>query len=170
MPTFTLVISFLLRKEYPMKGIKGSVKQFGDPCARCGVVLTEENSLVRSPPRSGLLSYCRSCTNEKARAWRANNKEKVSQKNKAYRARLKKDVLDAYGGACSCCGETTPEFLAIDHIGGGGNAERQRLNINSGWQMALHVRKRGFPDSYRILCHNCNQAIGWYGRCPHADS
>ena len=26
----------------------------------------------------------------------------------------------------------------------------------------------GFPkDKYRLLCHNCNQSMGWYGYCPH---
>ena len=24
-----------------------------------------------------------------------------------------------------------------------------------------------FPDSVRVLCHNCNQALGFYGFCPH---
>jgi hypothetical protein len=23
------------------------------------------------------------------------------------------------------------------------------------------------PDGFRVLCHNCNQAIGYYGVCPH---
>ena len=25
-----------------------------------------------------------------------------------------------------------------------------------------------FPEGFRVLCHNCNQAIGYYGECPHA--
>jgi hypothetical protein len=25
----------------------------------------------------------------------------------------------------------------------------------------------GFPEGFRVLCHNCNQAIGLYGFCPH---
>lgn len=24
-----------------------------------------------------------------------------------------------------------------------------------------------FPPGFRVLCHNCNQARGFYGYCPH---
>lgn len=27
--------------------------------------------------------------------------------------------------------------------------------------------KNDFPDVFQVLCHNCNQAIGYYGSCPH---
>jgi len=26
---------------------------------------------------------------------------------------------------------------------------------------------QGYPTGFRVLCHNCNQAIGLYGYCPH---
>lgn len=29
------------------------------------------------------------------------------------------------------------------------------------------VIEEGFPDTYRLLCWNCNCAIGIYGECPH---
>jgi hypothetical protein len=30
------------------------------------------------------------------------------------------------------------------------------------------VIKQGFPkDRFRLLCHNCNCARGYYGYCPH---
>ena len=30
------------------------------------------------------------------------------------------------------------------------------------------LRARGFPLGYRVLCHNCNLARGFYGYCPHS--
>ena len=30
-----------------------------------------------------------------------------------------------------------------------------------------YLKIRGFPPGYQVLCHNCNQAKGFYGKCPH---
>lgn len=35
------------------------------------------------------------------------------------------DMLNAYGGLCKCCGESSPDFLSLDHIDGGGNKDRK---------------------------------------------
>lgn len=84
------------------------------------------------------------------------------------RRRLRKEALDHYGGACSCCEETAFEFLAIDHIDGGGNKHRKEVsNGNGGYAFYLFLRREGWPEGFRVLCHNCNQAIGLYGHCPH---
>lgn len=71
-----------------------------------------------------------------------------------------------YIAKCVCCGESEPMFLAIDHINGGGSKERKTLK-NAGTNFYRHIVKNGYPKNYRILCHNCNQAKGYYGRCPH---
>lgn len=58
-------------------------------------------------------------------------------------------------------------FLALDHIHGGGGKERRTLCSS-----ALHarLRKAGWPkDQHQLLCHNCNLAKGFYGRCPHQE-
>ena len=31
------------------------------------------------------------------------------------------------------------------------------------------IIRNDYPDDFRVLCWNCNQAIGFYGRCPHRD-
>lgn len=80
------------------------------------------------------------------------------------RRELRQKVIDGYGGGCACCSETTFEFLAIDHVNGGGSKEREKL---SSWQLVNKVYKLGFPPEYQILCHNCNSAKGWWGECPH---
>jgi hypothetical protein len=29
------------------------------------------------------------------------------------------------------------------------------------------LARQGYPPGYRVLCHNCNSAYGYYGHCPH---
>ncbi len=87
---------------------------------------------------------------------------------KAHR-KLKKAVIEAYGGKCACCGESHSEFLSIDHINGGGAKHRKSLGIlGGGTNFYKWLKKEGFPQGeYQLLCHNCNQALGAYGYCPH---
>jgi hypothetical protein len=76
-------------------------------------------------------------------------------------------VINHYGGSCACCGESNMEFLAVDHINGGGNKHRTELGRSVARHFYRWLKKHGFPDGYRVLCHNCNQSIGLYGYCPH---
>lgn len=80
-----------------------------------------------------------------------------------YRA-LRNTVIAGYGGVCACCGEAAWEFLALDHVDGGGRAENTTRHSNS---IMTQIIAEGFPARYRILCHNCNQSLGWFGYCPH---
>lgn len=75
-------------------------------------------------------------------------------------------VLQHYGGKCACCGEEHFDFLALDHIAGNGNNHRSEVRM-AGASMVEWVIKNNFPAIFRVLCHNCNSAIGYYGRCPH---
>ena len=80
------------------------------------------------------------------------------------KARFRAAVLLAYGSSCACCGESQLEFLGIDHIDGRGKVGQRR----SGAEFYRWLKRQGFPkDDYRLLCHNCNQALGHYGYCPH---
>lgn len=85
---------------------------------------------------------------------------------KLYTRRRRERVLAAYGGKCACCGEDRYEFLCIDHITGGGGKHRKELAKN-GTHLYLWLENNGYPDGYRVLCHNCNMSIGFYGYCPH---
>jgi len=70
---------------------------------------------------------------------------------------------------CDGCDEYHTEFLSIDHIKGGGTKER-RDKINqgqSGGRLAAILIRDNFPKGFQILCHNCNQAKGLFGICPH---
>lgn len=83
------------------------------------------------------------------------------------RRELRDEVLSHYGGTppvCACCGEDQREFLAIDHINGGG---RKHVASISGKHLVSWIRANGYPPGFRVLCHNCNFALGFYGHCPH---
>jgi len=90
--------------------------------------------------------------------------EKNKKYMRDYYRRYREIVIKHYGGKCVCCGEDTMEFLALDHIDGGGNEQRKKAKIkNTSYQLF----KQGFPPGIQILCHNCNSAKGFYGKCPH---
>ncbi len=95
-------------------------------------------------------------------------KEQIAEYRRKWNAQLSADVRGAYGDECTCCGEDEPKFLLIDHIDGTG-AARRRSGIDSGFHFHLWLRREGFPPGFQILCHNCNQAKGSHGQCPHKE-
>lgn len=80
--------------------------------------------------------------------------------------RKKAEVMAAYGGACTCCGEDNLDFLTIDHVNGDGGPERE--NHGGGSTFYAWLRARGYPDRdrYQVLCFNCNCAKGAKRECP----
>src|SRR5579863_513503 len=77
--------------------------------------------------------------------------------------RLRYETLVHYSSdppSCSCCGEPYFEFLTIDHINGGGRQHRMLLGYV---KLDVWLRANNYPPGYRVLCMNCNHAIGQYG-------
>jgi len=111
---------------------------------------------------------CRPKLREYNKNWRKKNHEKCNEQVKKRRKKLKIDIFNVYGGCkCVCCGETLLEFLSIDHINGGGNLERKNNRIRGGVGTYEWLKKNNYPSGYQVLCHNCNQAKGYFGYCPH---
>jgi hypothetical protein len=96
---------------------------------------------------------------------RERDREAHNARARAKWARLRAEVIAGYGGRCACCGEEQPEFLTLDHVDGGGAAERRK----HGPRVHLLAAKReGFPDRFQVLCWNCNSARHLNdGVCPH---
>lgn len=109
---------------------------------------------------------CRTCGNAYTREWRRKHADRIRQYNRDTHRRLREEVLAHYGGRCACCGEAQYEFLALDHLDGGGAADR-RAAAGQNKHLWRWVKHQGLPAGFRVLCHNCNMAIGFYGHCPH---
>jgi len=67
---------------------------------------------------------------------------------------------------CECCGEDRIEFLAMDHVDGGGTKHKRQLQ-EDGSNLYRWLIENNFPKGFRVLCHNCNSSLGYYGYCPH---
>lgn len=93
-------------------------------------------------------------------------RKRVRRAAGTYRAVLRREVIAAYGGACTCCNEATFEFLTLEHLNNDGAAHRARVGKNAQAQL-LDIKRRGFPAEYTVLCFNCNLAKGIHGSCPH---
>lgn len=95
--------------------------------------------------------------------WHKDNKERANKRVASDHKAQRLTCLAHYGKICACCGESRYEFLSIDHTHGGGSRHR-KSGVS---KICRWLIKNGFPDGFRVLCHNCNQAIGHYGICPH---
>jgi len=119
--------------------------------------------------RSKILSkrrthYCGRCRAKRLELYRTRHRDKRLQAHRTAHQALKVATFEAYGGClCACCGETHMEFLSIDHIHGGGRQDR----IKRGFNLYGRLKRDGFPQGFRVLCMNCNFAIGHFGKCPH---
>ena len=132
-------------------------------CRLCGVVKPTSEYTRAAHNFGGHDTYCKTC----GAKYREQNRQKLREIYKRTRDKLREETRIAYGGVCACCGETRSEFLSIDHINGGGNEERRRLGAWGGINFYRKLRQSNWPPGYRVLCHNCNQALGHYGYCPH---
>lgn len=110
---------------------------------------------------------------EQARRYRANNKDFVNSRGRYYAARYRERnrdlIYEAYGNKCACCGEPNPKFFTIDHINNDGHIER-KYSYASGAEFYRKIIKANFPDTYQILCYNCNLGRARNGGiCPHQE-
>jgi len=111
----------------------------------------------------------------KKKEWLARNPDKrtLYRERCAQKARdVRLEALNAYGGlVCSCdhggqqCGPHPAEHLSLDHINGE-NVRMASYGRERSTDLAYRLRKEGYPPGYRVLCHNCNLSLGFYGRCP----
>ena len=58
------------------------------------------------------------------------HKEKRHANARKWHQARKAEAIEHYGKVCACCGESTYEFLCIDHINGGGNRQREQLGCS----------------------------------------
>jgi len=90
------------------------------------------------------------------------------------KAIVKLEVLTHYSKerspVCKCCGEKNIEFLGIDHVKGKGSKHRKELGLTGGINFYRWLKRKHYPEGYRVLCYNCNLSRGFFGYCPHKRS
>jgi hypothetical protein len=138
----------------------------GKACPRCRKFQPLSQFPLKRSYVSGQPYYseCRACLSlaSQARYWA--DPVAARRRDRSRNDNLRQEVFSAYGGKCQCCGLADPEFLTIDHVGGGGTAHRREVKN----KVYSFLRRQGYPQGcYRVLCYNCNCAIGLYGYCPH---
>lgn len=97
-------------------------------------------------------------------------REKRREYQRRRRAGWRRRVHEAYGGACSCCGEDESLFLTIDHVNGGGRDHMRDLNSGEygASRFYLWLIDHDFPSEFQLLCFNCNSGKHLNGgTCPH---
>ena len=155
-------------------------------CTKCARVLPLSEFFKKL---DGITSQCKTCIKEnnltryrnvyalkpefmermraQGKKWHSENKDRAHLRTNANHRALRQRCLSHYGGECGGGGELRYEFLSLDHVGGGGNSHRIKTGAK---KMAAWCVRNKFPPGFRVLCHNCNMAIGFYGYCPHQSS
>jgi len=146
-----------------------------DACKN-GHSYTEENLRFNSKG----YYYCLICLRQSQRNWMRRNLQSESVKRnrrenmKRKVKQLRLEANEAYGGKCVCCGESTPEFLHLDHVNNDGAEHRRELSgssVSGGSIQTLRwAKKNNWPDKLQLKCHNCGLAEAFYERCPHENS
>lgn len=122
-------------------------------------------------PLDGGYATCESCRTKCLR-WGADNRHQKNENGRLFRDKLKHTAIMHYGGyQCAClggCDVIEDDFLTIDHIHGGGSAERRagRCADIYAW-----LKRHKYPEGFRVLCFNCNCGRARRGGiCPHERS
>jgi len=124
------------------------------------------------------VSYCKTCACVWARATSARRSKdsaymaKEAAKKRDLGKELRVEMVQAYGGACHCCGEDGHLFLTLDHIECSGNHVRSGSGGHrgpGGIHLYNRLKKQGWPtDNLRLACWNCNCGRQYNaGICPH---
>ena len=83
------------------------------------------------------------------------HKESMRLGQKVFRDKVRAALLAALGNKCLHCGISDTRVLQIDHVNGGGRAERRRCSYPMLWKKMLDSVLAG-EERYQLLCANCN--------------
>lgn len=170
------------RFEVP-SGVVNGVNTSSKRCSRCHELKKSEDFGVDRHRKDGRSAYCLPCAALGRREWASRNKARLAELDAEKRTEwcgqrfeepvtratarnrlIRLEVLNILGGCCACCGENREEFLTLDHVSGGGRKHREEKGTY------IFRRVKDEPDlrkKYRVLCFNCNCALGLRGYCPH---
>lgn len=99
-------------------------------------------------------------TAERSKRWRTRHPERMKNRSKYQRQRLKaykEDVMTHYGGGvCRCvnCGESRLACLTIDHVNHHHAPESKDKRLH-GKGLYSWLKSHKYPMGYQTLCMNC---------------
>lgn len=124
-----------------------------------------EKEIVSRNAVSGQTMSCGCLLSDDIRRYHGKKRERTPEyiQQVIFRQRkYRNDFLKMYGEKCRCCGESSKEFLTIEHING---QKGKKDHSTTAYRKAVLEYR---SDIYEILCMNCNHAKGRYGYCPHS--
>lgn len=130
-------------------------------CSKCHLSLPLLNFWKNKSQKDGYNNYCKFCLDK----YRTSDLPKRNLQRRLRVRELRRSIIIKYGGKCKCCGEAELKFLAFDHINGGGRKHKELVGQNE--KFLRWIVNNKYPSLLQILCHNCNQAKGAWGICPH---
>lgn len=79
-----------------------------------------------------------------------------AQRHRARRKVARKALLFELGGKCVVCGCNIEAALHVDHVHGGGTAERKKYKNKDDYYKMVLAKVRAGSKDYQILCANHN--------------
>lgn len=152
--------------------LRTDTNKYRNECIKCAKKRVSLWARKRYPLVKSKLQeqYCKNREQkiEYVKQWAMKNPEKRRKYQVSWRWKLRMEIIEAYGGRCVCCRESTPEFLQIDHIHDDGAKMRNEQKEQVGGALYRKLRSLGFPkENYQLLCANCNSAKSFFSICPH---
>lgn len=117
-------------------------------CPHCGIDKPLSDFYVRS--HNGRPSaWCKDCTKASSARIQSENYPEARAYQRTYWSARRDEALALLGGRCVVCGEDDPIVLQIDHVDGGGFADRRRRS-----KYAILSAVISGEDGYQLLCAN----------------
>ncbi len=152
----------LHHKQIYAKIARGGTEGFRLLCRNCNsgrAVKAARESVSKSSLQPG--PDCEKCgtgTVLDANGWKRCQK---CVRNRLYFMKVK--AFAVFGGKCSCCPESDPDRLNIDHVREDGGKNRSKPAA----VYASVVRGNADMSRYQVLCFNCNHSKHVGGTCVH---
>lgn len=139
-----------------------------DSSKRCGCCGQEKACELFFSTRRGLSSYCRQCNKEHSKNRYEEFKLKMRKdpavlqkhlgdsvrRDQKTRATRRARVIAALGGKCVVCSITDARILRVDHVNGGGGAERKETGKGAAYWNEVIANKDG---RFQLLCVRCHR-------------
>ena len=123
-------------------------------CRQCKIIKPEVD-FIRN--RGNVQTLCKLCSSELAQ-----------RRVVARRCASLTKISGRLNPVCECCGESTYEFLSIDHVDNDGANNRRALGGHPNAVVDKLLESGDCGATLQVLCHNCNCGKARYTTCPHS--